>query len=520
MKMIRGAVAIIAAAGLVACGGEDLVDQPVDNTENAPEAYGTTTASLSGVVLDWNDQPVANAEVQLVIAGDTVTDRILTDDQGRYTLPGVPVEAVQQARAENKEVTLLFYSPRQDLVPFGTEEGDRVHLLPVTLREFIDMDDLQTDADVWLRTAYVPLKQRGFKITDELIEQGGELTWAVPNSPVGELEISLVVEPGSILVDGDEPEDEITLTVLDAERAPMQIPNEGVGVLWTIQPRDIRFDPPAKIKIKGQRLDILGLTEVEKGSPFEINGATLEQGWKRYGDVEIAEVTDMTVTLQSTKGIIHRGAWGHVLSNPVSDAGMLVTCMVAGVPGPCAILTNQTFEGTLFDGLFTTNVSDTQTDFPGVAPRAFWYTDKETRCGGCTRGLGGFGLSRAEQAGAQMATGLTLSGDDTANQVQQVSVHTVALCPNEIGLDMATRDALVKARILLALAEAEGGLIAGEGDEGYVDPGANEGTTDRTMAWEEYCSDEGDCPEAADLSLQRRQFSRAFTFEHAAPNCL
>ncbi|MCA9561013.1 MAG: carboxypeptidase regulatory-like domain-containing protein, partial [Myxococcales bacterium] len=233
-KWATGCALMLAAA---ACGPveDESVEAPTGQAEQA------VTARLSGTVLDWNDQAVANADVQLMLNGKAHGEPTLTDADGRYTLT-VDVAAIQEAARMRQEITLSVYSPYEDRGAEATFEGDRIRLLPLTLREFIDMDALQDGADVNVRTAYVPLQAKGYKITPELVANGGEMTWKVPN-PMGEgedIEVTLIVEPNSIKVDGDDPQDEITLTVLDAERAPMQIPNDGFGVMWTIQPRDVR----------------------------------------------------------------------------------------------------------------------------------------------------------------------------------------------------------------------------------------------------------------------------------------
>lgn len=471
-------LAIVAGASLFAsaCGTESDTQTPAPVVETNAAMH----AALSGVILDWNDQPVGNAEVMLAVGGETVTTSVFTDTDGRYRLTDVPVDLVEAGLRERKEVSLLFFSPREDLAPHGTVEGDRIHLLPVTLREFIDMDDLAPGADVWLRTAYVPLQQRGYKITPELIKNGGELTWKVRNSPVGgDLEVTVIVEPGSIIPDGEDPQDEITLTILDAERAPMQIPNNGVGILWTLQPRDIRFDPPARLRIKGERLNILGLADADVGSAFEINGATLERGWKRYGDVEIADMTDMTVTLESTTGIIPKGAWGHVLSNPDSDAGALVTCRNAlGTPVVCAI----------WDAF---QVAETQKDYNNTN-RPFYFTDRETICGNCTD----IGAPYA-----QMATGLNTGGEPAVT----ARLVVTELCASWLPLTNEQRDL-----VLFDTFNGDFGLAEGIED---ID--------DQVQAWADYCNDPEACPFAfsGEASIQRARFSKNMNFTTNGAHC-
>lgn len=488
-KWATGCALMLAAA---ACGPVE--DESVEAP--ASQAEQSVTARLSGTVLDWNDQAVANADVQLMLNGKAHGEPTLTDADGRYTL-NVDVAAIQEATRMRQEVTLSVYSPYEDRGAEATFEGDRIRLLPLTLREFIDMDALQDGADVNVRTAYVPLQAKGYKITPELIANGGELAWKVPN-PMGEgedIEVTLIVEPNSIKVDGEDPQDEITLTVLDAERAPMQIPNDGFGVMWTIQPRDVRFDPPARIRMVGDRLSVIGLTDVQAGAPFDLFGATLDRGWQRYGDVQIANLTDNTITLESTTGVIPKGAWGHVLSNPDSDAGMLVTCLSERgtpeapelVPVRCAIL-----------GFGS--VAGTQKDYRDQS-RDYYYTDRELVCGGCTNN---------GHPESQMATGLTTNGGAD----EYVFAVVVELCADEVGLSNEDRDLSLNARFT--------DVVTFIGTGGGVDEGAGAGSTPQTQLWESFCSDSEACPEytADEVPLERRRFSKQHAFITSPQRCI
>jgi hypothetical protein len=437
---------IALAVATAACGPtEDEALPPV--ADETPAA--TATAALRGTVVDWNDQAVAGAEVALAINGREVGDRVTTDEDGAYTLD-VAVDAIRAAQNARQEITVLVYSPRVDRLPYDTVEGDRVHLLPITLREFIDLGDLQDGAEVSLRTAYVPLQAKGYKITPELVANGGTLAWTVVDPGTGtDITVEVVIEPDSIKVDGDEPQDEITLTVLDAERAPMQIPGNGFGLMWTLQPRDIRFDPPARIRMTGERLPMLGLADVEVGTEFELFGATLDRGWAYQGNVAIAELSDMTVTVESTEGIIRRGAWGHVLSDPNSDAGALVTChdRETGKKVACALFSR----AYRFGHLLTDNgVSKTQRDYPnltaatnnpfvdpaeaGPGVRGLYYTDLETVCAGCTNN---------GQPHSQMSTGIDLDG-----LTGPATIWAFQLCESERAeRDIEVRDAMVWNRL-------------------------------------------------------------------------
>jgi hypothetical protein len=502
----RIAVAAFAALGTLHCAG-DMPSQTDDANETVQ--LQERTATLVGIVLDWNDQPVANAEVFLAVNGHHVGDAVMTDDRGFYRLPA-NVDAIEEGYRLNQEVTVLVYSPLEDLGPQGTFEGDRIHLLPITLREFTDVTTLADGATAQLRTAYVPLQAPGYAITDDLIANGGELVWTVPNpNGAGMLDVTLILEPGAIQLDGAEPQREITMTFLDAERAPMQIPNDGTGVLWTIQPRDVRFDPPARLRIEGERMGMVGGAEVAVGEAFPIFGASLDRGWQLYGDSEITSLDGDTMVIETPEGIIHRGAWGHVLSDPNSDAGMLVTCQNedTGNYVVCAVLGQRIFdESGLGDLGLWTNVSRDQADFTGEPDRLFWYTDKEIRCSGCTN------IGAAE---AQLATNLDLGLPE--DDGTPVFVVVTELCASEVGNQIDARDQILTDRVAAVQ------LVITE-QSNVIDPGAGAGSTPRTELWETFCSDDyadGACPpfDPAAIDVGRRQFTREFTFLTSAAHC-
>lgn len=414
---------------------------------NATDTDGTTT--LRGTVLDWNEAPVADAEVLLVIGAEPVTGSVITDAQGRYALPNVPAADVVDAYFNGNEISLLIYSDNEDLAPYGTAEGDRVHLTPLSLDEFVgDISELLVNEEVDLRTGYVPLQEAGYAITPELITEGGELTWHFDESPIGSaLDVTLIIAPGSIRLTSDEYQREITLTPIDTARAPMAIPDGGAGVIWTIQPRDVMFDPPARVRVSGDRLSLLGMTESEVGTTFTVFGASLEDGWAEFGPVEVKGIENNVVTLESTEGIIRRGAWGHVFSGTYTDAGTLISCYDrdSGAPIPCAVFDdNYDLDGDALDDQ-TGWVSLTQVDYQNQH-RAVYYTDMEPVCSGCTNNGAPY---------SQLAFGLNLCartpGCDPAAPAPVAGVHNIWLKAARldcIGLDtetdITTRDSVIE----------------------------------------------------------------------------
>ncbi len=350
-KWIRSGLFTSLMIGLGACGTAQDDLGPVDDAE-ALEDEGTVEATtrLTGQLLDTDEQPVADAEVVLVIGSVPVTEPVRTDAAGRYALD-VPTGRVKQAWASSFEVTVLFTQPSEDREPMGTSEGDLIHELPVSLDEYVTLAEVQEEATLELREAFVPRQGQGFAITDELVANGGELTWRSDDSQYGEnFAVTLIIEPGSIHK-GEDAQEEITLTLIEQAKAPMSIPEDGFGPMWTIQPRDIVFDPPARLRFEGDRFPVLGASELAAGERTELFGASLETGWKLFGEVELAKEEDGRVTLETPEGIISHGAWGHIFNNTDNDFGMLVECFSksakdAGsgdVRVPCAVLNDNAY---------------------------------------------------------------------------------------------------------------------------------------------------------------------------------
>lgn len=418
----NGATALAGALLLAACGNS------LDTT--------TASAGLEGFVIDTNGARVAGAEVALAIGNVPVTPSVLTDDVGGYTLLDVPVDRVRTALEAGEEITLTIHTPREDRAPFGTFEGDRVHLTPISLRQFAKLENLNADELLTVRSAVVPLQSAGHAITEELIRDGGRLTWKFEDSPVGDLEVTLIVAPGSIHLEADDPQMEITLTPIDPEWAPMQIPDGGYGPLWTIQPRGVTFDPPAQVEFSGARMPLLGTTPPDVGSTFELFGASLEQGWQLFGDVELTAFDGMNVTLKSVGGIIHQGAWGHVFANATTDAGVLITCKDYNEnPVKCAVF-DDNYSSELRNGWVAWEQRDYNNQHHPI-----YFTDIEPVCSGCTN----IGAPYA-----QMAMGLNICNkaadqqdclDNPGAYASMVGLRAIRLCESTFGTstNLATR---------------------------------------------------------------------------------
>lgn len=448
----RFATLSLAALMLTAAGCDEGSDNERTDAE-AQEADETTeaTTKLSGQLLDTDGEPVAHAEVSLAVGSVEVTARTMTTSDGVYALD-VPVDVIETARANSQEVSVLFHSPTSDLEPFGTVEGDYVHLLPATLDQFIDMDELGAE-ELEMRTAYVPRQGHGFAITDELVANGGVLTWKPEGTQYGDdFSVSLIIEPGSIHK-GDSRQNELTLTVLEQALAPMQIPEDGFGPLWTIQPRDITFDPPARVRIEGRRMPVLGPSDMAVGEETDLYGASLETGWKYFGAIEMTEDDiDGRITLETTEGIISHGAWGHVFGASGSDWGFLAECFSYPKPGeapfttrvPCAVVDDNKQSCINDPANHTGILKCEQIDYNGQWSRVY-STTTEPRCNGC--------------GGANAPYVLAMGADDVgAGDLTSVNLRlkAVALCPEEEGIsDMAALYDSIRARQGLSASSLE-----------------------------------------------------------------
>lgn len=451
---IQGAVVSSAMLALSACAGEQDDLGPGDDAEALSDADDDEAKTyLTGRLLDTDDLPVADAEVVLSIGSVPVTEAVITNAEGWYTL-AVPTERVQAAWAGSQEVTVMFYSPDVDREPYGTIEGDNIYMLPSSLDEMIATVAVAEGRRAALKTAYVPRQGKGYAITDELVAQGGELTWTVDDSQYGAgFSVTLMIEPGSIHR-GDMPQDEITLTLLEQTKAPMAIPEDGFGPMWSIQPRDIVFDPPARIRIEGERFPVMGPSELAVGERAELYGASLETGWQLFGEIELTEDADGRVTLETPEGIISRGAWGHIYSASGNDYGMLVECysQATGQRVQCAVLNDNAFwyqdpnnfnnwnitnlcqnpnftppsgvGGGYDDGFLTCDQYDFGTDWGGNGNSMVYASNAETRCRDC----GGWDVAPYVLA---MTAGDTIG---TSTAPVWGAVTAFPLCPSEYGI--------------------------------------------------------------------------------------
>lgn len=443
--LVASSLLALAFSGCGDLDSDSLPNEPAE-VEKDDEADAPMT-QLRGALLDVDGAPVANAEVRLAVGSVPVTEPVMTDAEGNYTL-AFPTAEAKWAWSRGQEVTVLFNTPKRDEGAPGAE-GDLIHLLPATLDELVDAELVVENAELEADTAYVPRQGQGFKITDDLVTNGGTLTWTTSDSQYGDnFSVSLIIEPGS-LHRGEDAQEEITLTLIEQALAPMAIPAEGFGPLWTIQPRDVVFDPPARIRIEGEEFAMMGPSDMATGDVTELYGASLETGWKLFGDIQLVERTeDGRVVMETTEGVVSHGAWGHVFNNTPNDYGMLVECFDRDSLErvQCAVLNDNTYWYQDPDDYYNWNITNTCEDPDFVPPdgvgggydsgflscgqwdygtsshdgnQMVYATDGETRCRSC----GG--------ANSKTVVAMTARNVGTSSEPIFGGVTAFPLCPEE-----------------------------------------------------------------------------------------
>ena len=172
--------------------------------------------AIAGIVLDNTDQPVPGVTLSI----DHSTATAVTDAEGRFVIESVPVGYVH-------------------LVADGSTTS-RPGDWPVLAFELVTVSGRLNAMD---RPIYLlPLRvDEGLALGPGT---GGTLT--LPDIPGFALEI----EPGSATFGDGGPTGVVSVAVVHADKVPMA-PNYGQnpGMVLTIQPPDVHFDPPARITL-------------------------------------------------------------------------------------------------------------------------------------------------------------------------------------------------------------------------------------------------------------------------------
>ncbi len=173
---------------------------------------------ISGVVVDNTDAPLEGVTM-LIHDGDN-TIETLTDDQGQFTLFGVPVGNV-----------VLVADP--STIGDG-QDWPELHYEMVTVAG--------RDNTVGMPIYLLPLNPDGTDKVHVTPTQGGTVTLQkIPG-------FSLEILPNSVTFPGGSKTGDVSVTVVHADKIPM-VPTFGAQprLAITIQPPGAKFDPPAKI---------------------------------------------------------------------------------------------------------------------------------------------------------------------------------------------------------------------------------------------------------------------------------
>lgn len=278
---------------------------------------GTLNDSLErplggSVVMRWQGQDVgASAPV------DPITGEYRIDVP-RSIFTDAPSAASLQA------AQLVFTPAVEDRAPFGTVEGDPVRALPITIVEFTDRPTLHDAATVELRPAHAPLQGRGYAVPGGTVAQTRVLHWGINDPLRGHLGVELTLAAGTRIDYPAGAPEEISLTHVLWDQAPMTCPEDTTCLVYTIQPSGVRFDPPLEIRITGDTGFLFGDTPPALGDRFPFRLAS-PFGWEQAGDVEVDRVDHAEVRFRSVGGLIHSGAWGHVIGSALLESAMVLT---------------------------------------------------------------------------------------------------------------------------------------------------------------------------------------------------
>lgn len=193
-----------------------LTGLPAVFTATSTLAGRAADTSVSGVVVDTSNQPVPGVTASIV--GTSLEER--SDDQGRFRIRGVPVgpirlflwgiTATRDGIWPDLEFNLVTVAGQDNTIgrpirlPALDEESSRI---------------VGGNKDVTLTLADVP----GF---------------------------SLTVSASSATFPNGSRMGRLTVTQVHFDKVPMPPPNGSqFGLAWTLQPADVRFDPPARITL-------------------------------------------------------------------------------------------------------------------------------------------------------------------------------------------------------------------------------------------------------------------------------
>lgn len=235
---------------------------------------GVADTTLSGIVLDNSNQPVAGATLRIL--GSPLST--VADAKGLFKLTSVPVGTVKLI-VDGSTVARPGSWPDLEFVMNTIPGRDNtlgmpIFLLPLDLSHGIPVDETR----------------------------GGRIS--LPEVPG----FALDVEPGSVTFPGGSRSGFVSVTAVHSDKVPM-VPNFGQQprLIVTIQPAGARFDPPAR----------LTLPNVEGYAPGQVTEFySFDHDLGHFVSIGPATVSDDGATIVSNRGVgIVKAGW-HCGGNP------------------------------------------------------------------------------------------------------------------------------------------------------------------------------------------------------------
>lgn len=294
-------------------------------TKAEPEPPSANLVRLTGALSDSLARPLGG-QVVMRWQGRDVTQPVAVDPiTGRYAIDVSRDIFTDTASAASLQAAQLVFTPiAEDRAPLGTTEGDPVRALPITIVEFANRGSLEHDPVVELRPAFAPLQGPSYRVPAGTVTQTRVLHWGINDPLRGHLDVELILEAGTQIDYPAGVPEEISLTHVLWDQAPMTCPEATTCLVYTIQPSGVRFDPPLSMQISGDTGFLFDGTPPALGDRFPFRLAS-PFGWEQAGEVEVDTVNRSAVRFRSVGGLIHSGAWGHVIGNALLESAMVIT---------------------------------------------------------------------------------------------------------------------------------------------------------------------------------------------------
>jgi trimeric autotransporter adhesin len=190
----------------------------------------TQPTIYSGLVLDNGSRGIGGAECRLVVAGKSYPS-VLTDQQGRFTITGIPAGAAELF-VDGSLADSLGGSP---ILP-GT--FPKMHYEDF----FVVAHAVNSPSMPILLPDLDPANARSYSLTDPTVLEVAGIEG-----------LRMVIEPGSMTLPDGTPAMEgtiVSLNQVNFEQIPMPLP-DGVSYpfAWTMQPGGSTFNPPVRVEL-------------------------------------------------------------------------------------------------------------------------------------------------------------------------------------------------------------------------------------------------------------------------------